>query len=146
MTTNTKYFGMIDYDNSDVLSFPNGIFGFEDEHEFLLLPFGDSSTNLLCFQSLKTPSLAFVSMNPFSLNPSYAPILQEDELSYMKASKSEDLCYYVFCVVRDPVSDSTVNLKCPIVINDELRIACQVILDSTELNMRHKLSEFKNGV
>lgn len=37
----------------------------------------------------------------------------------MGVSSSQDLCYYVLCVVREPVGESTVNLKCPIVIHAE---------------------------
>ena len=44
----TKYFGQIDYDPTEVLSFPNGIFGFEEEKQFLLLPFHGGGGNLLC--------------------------------------------------------------------------------------------------
>ena len=35
----TKYFGRIEYAEEDVLEFPNGLFGFEAEKRFLLLPF-----------------------------------------------------------------------------------------------------------
>lgn len=75
----TKYFGQIDYDPTEVLSFPNGILGFEEEKQFLLLPFHGGGGNLLCFQSVGTPSLAFVAMNPFSLDPNYAPVLSDEE-------------------------------------------------------------------
>jgi len=140
---NTKYFGEIEYDIGDVLHFPNGLFGFETENQFLLLPFAGSDATLLCLQSIETPGLAFVVMNPFSLKPDYAPILQEDELQTMGVTRSQDLCYYVLCVVRNPVSNSTVNLKCPVVINDETSVAAQVILDMPDYDMRHPLSEFK---
>ena len=89
----TKYFGQIDYDPTEVLSFPNGIFGFEEEKQFLLLPFHGGGGNLLCFQSVGTPSLAFVAMNPFSLDPNYAPVLSDEELYLMGVSSSQDLCY-----------------------------------------------------
>lgn len=138
----TKYFGEIEYETKDILSFPEGLYGFEDEHHFLLLPFAGSDATLLCLQSLNTASLAFVVMNPFSLKPDYAPILPRDELQALSVTRSEDLCYYVLCVVRQPVSQSTVNLKCPIVINDEARICKQVILEMPEYEMRHPLSEF----
>ena len=36
----------------------------------------------------------------------------------MEVQRSEDLCYYVMCVVRDPVGASTLNLRCPVVIVD----------------------------
>ncbi len=144
MQIKTKYFSTIEYDNTDVLTFPSGLFGFEDEKEFLLLPFEAIDSNLLCFQSVKTPTLAFVAMNPFSLNSNYAPIITDDELKMMGVEKSEDLCYYVMCVVREPVGASTINFKCPVVLNDESRTAMQVILETNEYHMRHLLSEF-NG-
>ncbi len=145
MQLNTKYFSYIEYDKNDVLHFPNGLFGFEDEKEFLLLPFESIDSNLLCFQSVKTPMLAFVVMNPFSLKGDYAPILTEGELNEMKVAKSEDLSYYVMCVVKEPIANSTINLRCPVCINDETKHAMQVILETDVYHMRHPLSEFSRG-
>lgn len=142
MKTETKYFGEIEYEATDVLHFPKGIFAFEDEKQFLLLPFADSDGTLLCLQSLATPGLAFVLMNPFSLCGAYAPELQADELAELGVDDSHQLCYYVMCVVKSPVADSTLNLKCPVVINDETRQAMQVILEGDGYGMRHLLSEF----
>ena len=76
----TKYFGQIDYDTEDIITFSCGPFGFEDEHQFLLLPFEGSAGTLLCFQSISTPALAFLAMDPFALMPEYAPVLQPQEL------------------------------------------------------------------
>lgn len=145
MQLNTKYFGPIDYEPEDVLSFPNGLFGFDTETAFLLLPFEGSDGNLLCFQSVQTPSLAFVAMNPFALCPTYAPVLTPEELGFLGVQTSEELGYYVLCVVREPVSESTVNLRCPIVIHPEQKTAIQVILEGTEYHMRHRLGDFSNG-
>ncbi|MGI5962411.1 MAG: flagellar assembly protein FliW [Lawsonibacter sp.] len=144
METATKYFGTVQYAPEDIISFPNGLFGFEEEKQFLLLPFQGSQGNLLCFQSLATPSLAFVAVNPFSLDPGYSPELTEEELNLMGVKRSQDLCYYALCVVREPVSESTVNLKCPVVIQDESRKAVQVILETKQYQMRHRLGEFSN--
>lgn len=145
MKLSTKYFGEIDYNEEDVLRFPKGIFAFEEEKAFLLLPFAGSDGALLCLQSLATPQLAFVVMNPFSLHPAYTPVLQPEELEEMGVKDSTQLCYYVLCVVKNPVATSTVNMKCPVVINDETRVCAQVILESEEYGMRHLLSEFQAG-
>ena len=145
MQLNTKYFGRIDYAPEDVLTFPGGLFGFESEHEFLLLPFAGSDGNMLCLQSLKAPSPAFIAMNPFSLKPDYAPVLPEEALRLMGVNRSEELCYYVMCVAREPVGESTLNLRCPVVINPDLRKGMQVILDTGDYHMRHRLDEFSNG-
>ena len=144
MQLDTKYFGRIEYDPADVLDFPNGLFGFEEEKQFLLLPFSGSQGNMLCLQSVKGPSPAFVLMNPFSLKPDYAPVLSGEELRLMGGCESRELCYYVMYVARQPVGESTVNLRCPVVVNPDLHRAVQVILDTDAYHMRHRLSEFSN--
>ena len=145
MKLQTKYFGEIEYDADDILTFPNGLYGFDDEHEFLLIPFEGSAGSLLCLQSRTTPTLAFILMDPFALQPDYLPILPKAELSALGANKSDELCYYVMCVVKQPIGDSTVNLKCPVAINPTTRVSVQVILDTNEYEMRHRLSRLKNG-
>lgn len=145
MQINTKYFGQVTYEAENVLRFRDGLFGFEREKQFLLLPFAGNDGTLLCFQSVMTPGLAFVAMNPFSLNPDYAPVLQEAELVALGVGKSQDLSFYVLCVVRDPVSESTVNLKCPVAVNEDTGAAMQIILEDGGYEMRHRLSEFRAG-
>ena len=142
MRLKTKYFGEIECQEEDKLHFPAGLFGFEEEKEFFLLPFEGSEGSLLCFQSAVTPGLAFVAMNPFSLKPDYAPVLTPGELEEMGVERSEDLCFYTLCVVRSPVSESTVNLRCPVAVNDQTRRAAQVILEDNTYHMHHRLSEF----
>ena len=145
MHLDTKYFGRVEYDGEDVLEFPSGLFGFESEKQFLLLPFSSSNGNMLCLQSVAGPSPAFILMNPFSLKPDYAPMLSPEELKLMGVSQSHELCYYVMCVAREPVGESTVNLRCPVVVNPDLHRAVQVILDTDVYHMRHRLDEFSNG-
>ncbi|WP_071433955.1 flagellar assembly protein FliW [Angelakisella massiliensis] len=145
MELKTKYFGPIEYTPQDILSFPNGLFGFETENEFLPLPFDGSGGDLICFQSVRTPELSFVAMNPFSLDPSYTPVLSPEELKFMGVEKSEELCYYVLCAVREPVSESTLNLRCPVVVHPQRKIAVQVILEDTPYHMRHRLGDFSAG-
>ena len=140
MLLQTKYFGEADCEH--LLRFEKGLFGFEEEKEFCLMPFEGSGGSLLCFQSARTPQLAFVAMNPFSLKPDYAPVLTGEELRELGVERSEELCFYTLCVVRSPVADSTVNLRCPVAINEHTRRAVQVILEEGGYHMHHLLSEF----
>ena len=128
-----------------MLHFAGGLFGFEEEKRFALLPFEGSGGSLLCFQSVATPQLAFVAVNPFSVKPDYAPVLAEAELKGLGVERSEDLCFYTLCVVRDPIGESTVNLRCPVAVNDRTCEAAQVILDCEAYNMRHSLAELNDG-
>ena len=142
MLLQTKYFGQVDCPEEHVLHFPGGLFGFEEEKRFALLPCEGSGGSLLCFQSVSTPQLAFVAVNPFSLKPDYAPALAEAELKELGVERSEDLCFYALCVVRNPVGDSTVNLRCPVAINEDTGRAAQFILEEGGYHMHHLLSEF----
>ena len=144
MQLSTKYFGVVPYEEAEILTFPSGLFGFEEETQFAALPFHGSNGTLLCLQSVQTPSLAFVAMDPFALKPDYAPSLADEELAQLGVSASDLLCYYVLCAVREPVGASTVNLRCPIALNPETRRAMQVILETDAYHMRHPLSEFRS--
>lgn len=140
MKLQTKYFGEIEYEAGDVLRFPEGLFGFEEEKGFLLLPFEGSGGGMLCLQSVKTPALAFVVLDPFALDPDYEPELEAGELRRFGVKEAGDLGFYVLCAVKNPVSASTVNLKCPLVVHPETREARQVIMERYE--MRHPLAGF----
>ena len=76
MRLQSKYFGEIEYEQEDIVTFSIGPFGFEEERAFLILPFEGGS--LLCFQSVQTPALAFVAMTGFMRNlPSSNRFLQK---------------------------------------------------------------------
>ena len=145
MKLQTKYFGEIEYDADDILTFPNGLYGFDDEKEFLLIPFEGSQGSLLCLQSRATSALAFILMDPFALQPDYTPVLQKAELSALGVKDSGDLFYYVMCVVKQPVGSSTINLKCPIAINPTTRVSAQFILEDSRYELRHLLSQLQDG-
>lgn len=142
MQLKTKYFGSISCPEEDMLHFPHGFIGFEEETEFFLLPFEGSEGTLLCFQSVKTPGLAFVAMNPFALNPEYTPILTDAELTEMGVERSQELAFYTLCVVKEPVGNTKVNFRCPVAVNEDTHQAMQVILETNEYHMHHLLSEF----
>lgn len=139
----SKYFGEIEYEPKDLIRFSTGLFGFEEEREFLLMPFDGSGGSMLCLQSVKTPALAFVVLDPFILDPDYAPVLEEADLKHLGVKEEGDLGFYVLCAVKNPVAESTVNLKCPLVIHPETRQARQVIMERYE--MRHPLAGFSRG-
>lgn len=142
MKTKTKYFGEIDYTRDELLTFDKGLFGFEEEKEFLLLPFSAAGT-MFSLQSVKTPELAFTLMHPFSLDPDYAPVLNDEDLKELQAEKSEELYYYVLCTVKEPVGESTINMKCPLAIHPDTRRGIQAILEDDAWGMRQSLSEFE---
>ncbi|MBR3599674.1 MAG: flagellar assembly protein FliW, partial [Lachnospiraceae bacterium] len=75
---NTKYFGEINIDEKEIITFKPGLFGFEDKTKFVLLSFLDengesSEDSLMCLQSTEDPQLAFIIMNPYYIVAEYDP-------------------------------------------------------------------------
>ena len=143
MQLHTKDYGVIDYEEKDLFFFPDGLFGFSQVQHFLPLCLNEEEdSTILLLHGVEDPNLAFVVINPFTLDPDYAPTLTEEELSYLGVKSAEELSYYVTCGLREDSLSNTVNLKCPLVINPENHKGMQVILESSGYDYKHTLGSF----
>lgn len=146
MRGNTRYFGVIDYEKEDILYLPKGLFGFEDQTEYLLIRIEDNNNLLLCMQSLQDENLAFILTNPFHFDPDYQPTLSRDDMDALNLNEHSEITFYVLCVIHETISESTMNLKCPIAINPETRQARQIILEDPSYTFKHPFGEFSQQV
>lgn len=145
MEINTNYFGKVTYTPKDVVQFAEGLFGFPDQTSFLPISFDhgtDGNDGMICLQSIDDENISFILMNPFGLLHSYSPVLAAGDIASVNGEDEADLSYYAICVMKSNLEDSTVNLKCPIVVNTKNRQAKQVILDDPLYTFRHPLKEF----
>lgn len=137
---NTKYFGTYSYDEKNIISFENGLFGFEQEKQFVLMQIDPNNENVLCLQSLTDKNLAFFTVNPFAFMDEYSPMPTKKELEAIGAKDISELLIYVICSMTDDIRTSTANLKCPIVINSNSNKALQIMLDNPEYQFRHSFT------
>lgn len=145
MQLHTKDYGVIDYEEKDLFHFPDGLFGFSEVQHYLPLCLNEEEdSTILLLQGVENPEVAFVVINPFSLDPDYAPNLNEEELTYLGVKDAEELSYYVTCVLQADYLDNTVNLKCPLVINPENHKGMQVILEASGYEYKHTLGSFES--
>ena len=146
MEISTKYFDRVSVSEKDVIRFENGMFGFENLKEYILISFEPGSDNLMCLQSTQDSELAFILMNPFNLKKDYEPVLADSDIRDLGITEAtRGVFYYAVCVVKDDVSEITVNLKCPIVINPDNQAAKQLILDDERYSFRHSLQQLMEG-
>lgn len=141
MTIQTDY-GTVEYQQDDLIFFPDGVFGFPKLTRFLLLRMKEGDDSLLLMVSVEDSDVIFVLINPFFLLSDYSPVLTPEELSCLEAMDSGELSYYAICVVQNDYLENTVNLKCPLVINPKTRHGIQVILENSQYGYRHKLRSF----
>lgn len=138
---NTTRFGAIDIDENKIINFLEGIPAFETEHEFVIVPYSND-TPFLFLQSVETPSLAFLMVDPFSFFGDYEFTIDDDVLDKLRIEKQEDILTFSFLTVHDgDVEKTTANLLAPIIINQNNCQGIQLILENTRYTTRHKLSD-----
>lgn len=137
---NTRDFGETEIQESAVLSFPNGVFAFEDDRKFALLsPLGDD-TYPMWLQSMDHQELCFIVFDPSLIDGTYQVMLNPGEKKILNLSDGDEIRCLAIAKVPEDFRQTTVNMKSPIVINPETNTALQVILP-LDYPFRHPIYE-----
>ncbi|WP_243299771.1 flagellar assembly protein FliW [Bacillus litorisediminis] len=134
----TRYHGEREIDPPEVIQFPRGIPGFEDETEFVLLPLTDDQVFFI-LQSVQTSDLAFVVTDPFLFYQDYDFQLDEATVKSLELGSPSEVRVLTILTVKDPFKETTVNLQAPVVINVPKKIAKQVVLNVDTYHTKHRL-------
>jgi flagellar assembly factor FliW len=118
-----------------LIHFPNGIYGFEDVKEFILLQEDDNRV-VWSLQAADQSYPSIIVVDPSLVMPGYAPKLTAEDRGVLGNPETEDLCWLAVAVIRKKLEDSVVSLKSPIVINVKNRLGMQVILDDDKYPLR----------
>lgn len=137
MILNTKNFGEIEIDEDKIIHFPEGILGFEEEKQFIIINNEDEENPFHWLQSISNPDLAFVIINPFFAYPNYDIIIPETAQEKLKIEDEKDVIVYSIVVVPEDMEKMTANLLGPIIINGNKKIGKQVILDDDRYTTKH---------
>jgi flagellar assembly factor FliW len=142
VTIQTSRFGEIRLESEDLIEFPEGILGFNELRKFVLLD--DPNDEIFAWlQSCETPAIAFPVLEPELFNPGFQPMLTKHDIETLGFSKMttpgqqpERLrCFAIITIPEDP-TQMTANLKAPIIINLEKKIARQIVLQDNSLAIR----------
>jgi flagellar assembly factor FliW len=132
--------GVVEVPDDDVIGFPAGLYGFENERGFAILPFDKAiECPLEWMHSLQNPDLAFVITDPYIFVPHYKMNLLETEKAEIQLDPGEAFATRVIINIPRVYTDMTANLVAPIAINVRKRIAKQFILTTLEYDTRHYL-------
>ena len=135
----TTRFGEIEEDEGKIVRFAAGLPAFEDEHEFIIVPYDEESPYVF-LQSATTPDLAFLMTIPFIFFPDYEFRLEDDVLKSLALESQEDLLLYTLLTIPgSDIREMTANLLAPIVINSRTNEGCQIVLDKSGYCTKHKL-------
>lgn len=138
MNIQTKYHGDITVTDEDILFFENGIPGFLDEHQFIILPLTDDGIYSV-MQSVQTAELAFVIADPFIFYKDYDFNLENAVVNQLNIKEPVDVKVYNILTLHDPFEETTINLQAPVIINTKNNQAKQVILNNESYTTKHPL-------
>ncbi|MGP4078943.1 flagellar assembly protein FliW [Pseudalkalibacillus sp. R45] len=139
MKIETKYFGDMEIEEKELLDFAQGLPGFNDEKQFVVLPFADEDTPLSILQSVKTPNLAFVITNPFLFFQDYEFNIPDAVTDQLAIKDEKEVAVFVILTVQEPFEKTTANLKAPIVLNIENGSGKQIVLNDDQYQTKHRL-------
>ena len=131
----TDFFGPVQVDESEIITFASEVPGFPEARRFILLPFGEG-VPFWSFQSIDQPECAFVVTNPFWIDPDYVFELPESAKEQLGIQETAQVAVYTTVTLREPFQESTTNLRAPFVMETKRRQAKQIILDETYANRR----------
>jgi len=143
MKYETTRFGMVEFRDDTIITFPEGIIGFEDFSRFVILGNHDQSM-FSWLQSIEDPSLAFVIISPYEFKSDYSLTLEDKDLEKLESPESSQIVVYSIVVVPDDPKNMTANLQAPLVINAEKKIGRQIISTNPRHCLRHNILEELN--
>ena len=136
---NTSRFGEIEIDEKRIVHFKNGIPAFEDEKEFIILPYDEESPYYF-MQSLKSPDLAFLLTVPFLFFPNYTFEIDDNSLEELEINPKTKVLYYTLITIPNgSIRYMTTNLLAPIVLNIDNMTAKQIVLEKTNYTTKERL-------
>lgn len=147
MVLNTEHLGVIEFDKEDIIQFPKGIPGFEEEKEFIVVLTGDINFPFTYLQSVKNNNLAFIVTDPFLFLSHYDFELSDDDSNFLgikNEAQIDDITIYTIVTIPEDVDQTTINISAPIIINLKEKLGKQVILKEYD-NTKYLLFKQKSG-
>ena len=141
MTINTKLFGEIVVDETKLITFINGIVGFPELKDFLLIHDSEGNGNVRWLQSVQEPAFAMPVIDPLHIMADYNPSIEDELLKPLGEMNVENMLVLVTITVPREIEKMSVNLKAPLVINGSNLKASQSIVEEDKYEVKYPIYE-----
>lgn len=138
MKIKTTRFGELEVDKKDIIEFTEGLLGFENLTKFFIVDPGDQ-TLILWLQSVDDANTAFPIIEPKIFQPNYMIKLLPVELNSLQLENLANASVYTILTIPQNVTEMSANLKAPIIINNKTKLARQIVLQDSKLEVRFKM-------
>jgi flagellar assembly factor FliW len=144
MQIHTVNFGDLEVQEDKIIYFKQGVPGFPQIRRFVRLDFEDLKP-FQYLQALDEPPIALLVVNPFSVDPGYTFELSKSDMEEIQTTDTNETSVYAVATIPDDPEQATINLMAPIVVNEKMRCAKQVILHDSGYSVKHPLFKSANS-
>jgi len=139
MEVKTKSNGIVNVKDEQLVTFPEGLLGFEKYTKFALI---DSEYEpFIWLQSTEESNLAFLMIDPFLISSDYVADIDDNTLKSIEVESPEDIVIMTLVTIPKDGSGITANFLGPIVINKKNKKCLQVILNDNRWTTKFNIVE-----
>ncbi len=138
MKVKTTRFGELEVNPNDVVTFSEGLLGFENLKKYFVVDPGDS-TLILWLQSTEDEKVAFPIIEPKIFKPDYIAKLLPADLNGLELETLQTAKLYSILTIPANVTEMSANLKAPVVVNSAKKVGKQIVLQDSKLSVKHEM-------
>jgi flagellar assembly factor FliW len=136
-TVENPQLGTVTIDSGKIAYFPEGLIGFEELTQFAIIDLEEFEP-FQWLMSMDDPEIIFPIISPILVIDDYTPVITRADAYNLGEFADEDLLLYAIVTIRPEIGRVTANLKGPIIINQKLKLAQQIILSDDRYSMNHE--------
>jgi flagellar assembly factor FliW len=137
--------GRLEIDPGRVIQFLEPIAGFPTCLRYALLPYmqasGREDPAIRWLQAMDAPFHTFIVADPWSVWPDYEPEIADSDAEQLDALSFAQTALYGIMTVSQQNRELSINLRAPLVVNAQVRMAKQVVLLNGEYTTSHRVCE-----
>ncbi|HEY8889413.1 MAG TPA: flagellar assembly protein FliW [Clostridium sp.] len=139
----TKYHGVKEYSDEDVIKFKKGLPGFKELKKFIIFPVENNGI-FSVLHSIENTEVGLVLVSPFTLSQGYEFKIPDNYVLELKIVEPEDVLVLTTVTLNSDMKKMTTNLKAPIIINTKEKLGEQLILDNDKYRIKEPLFKENN--
>lgn len=134
----TTRFGEIEIDSNHIITFEQGVPGFQDQKRFTIIPLEENNP-FHFLQAVDEPDLCFIISDPFVFYQDYEFKIPENVQAQLNIKAQEDVAIWSIITIVGELDTATINLLGPIIINVREKCGKQIILHDSSYETKHPL-------
>ncbi len=134
----TSRFGKVSITEGDLITFKEGLLGFSGLRTFVILD--DPQDDIFAWlQSCEDANVAFPVLEPELFGASKTFKISSRDLHQIESDSNEKCVFFNIITIPEDPTNMTANLKAPVVINIQKRLARQCVLQDNKLAIREPI-------